>query len=41
MVVRLGTKLCLSSLILTSQKLTWEQHDSFRPADKGMEVSMG
>lgn len=34
-------KLCLSGLIFTSQKLTWEQHHSFRPADKGMQASTG
>lgn len=39
-VVRLGMKLCLSGLIFTSPKLTWEQHNSFRPADKGTEASM-
>lgn len=40
MVIRVGMKLCLSCLIPTPQKLTWEQHNSFRPA-KGTEASMG
>lgn len=40
MVVGLGMKLCFNGLILTSQRLTWEQHNSFRPAEKGTEVSL-
>lgn len=39
-VVRLGMKLCLSSLISTLQKLTWKQYNSFRPA-KGTEAFVG